>query len=302
MSTNQAKIPVETLSTQFAPVRWIQLQPIWALFVLIFVFEWLFLIPAVAAEIGVLPPIPPALDVLPLVGWAPGLAAVLVTAATGGRAGVGALFRRLLIWRVGLHWYLFALLWTAVLIVGGLGLHLALGGEMPVLPAAGVPLGTLALLFVVYLGFGLVANTEDIAYRGVALPWLQARYGALSASLILGVLQGLTHLPYFWVPGDFRQRVGFWLFLAFSVAVTLIFTWLYNNAQGSLLIVMLGHAAQNGWSNFLDPSDTGELRPFVLTVVLMWVVAVALVIRFGPARLSHKPESELPPSPIPLND
>ena len=67
--------------------------------------------------------------------------------------------------------------------------------------------------------------------------------------------------------------------------------------RGSLLIVVLYHAAQNAWANLLDttpPPGPNDLRPFILATVLMWAVALTLIAVYGPQRLSRKPASEMP--------
>ena len=100
-------------------------HPLVASSVLAFALTWLVEVPLLAA---------PRLAPLQLVvGWMPGLAAVLVSGAVGGRAAVRALLRRVLIWRVGAGRYLVALAGPVALFVapellnplsGGSGLHL----------------------------------------------------------------------------------------------------------------------------------------------------------------------------------
>src|SRR4051794_36340653 len=88
----------------------IQRHPVTALVILTFGLTWLLEIPRVLDARGQLPfafPFPLVI----LMGWMPGLAAVIVAIATGGRAAVRALFGRLFIWRVGWRWYL--------LVIGG---------------------------------------------------------------------------------------------------------------------------------------------------------------------------------------
>src|SRR3954447_14604934 len=86
------------------PLAAVRRHPLGSFFVLVFALTWLIQIPWVAGERGWLPfqvPLPLVL----LQGWMPGLAAILVTGALRGRAGIGALLRRITIWRVGAWWY-----------------------------------------------------------------------------------------------------------------------------------------------------------------------------------------------------
>lgn len=287
---------VQTASrTQVSLAGWIRRHPMLALVLLVFFFEWMILIPAAAEERGISPIHVP--DILGLLaGWGPAFAAIIVTGALTGKLGVKNLFRRYLIWRLSIGWYLIAIFGTAAFILGGIALNVLLGGKVPTLPATGMTPANVVLVFLVSVAFGFLANTEDVAWRGVALPTLQRRHGALIASLIIGVLEGLTHLPYFFVYGDFRQQVGIW-FMVFTIAIVIILTWMYNSTGGSLLIVVLYHATQNAWANLLDttpPPGPNDLRPFIYAVALMWVVAIALIILCGPERLSRKPASEMP--------
>lgn len=265
----------------------IRRHPLITLFALVYVFEWIILVPQALASRGLFPQIPAILGIV--VGWGPALAAVIVTGFTGGRKDVRALFARFLIWRVGLWWYLIALFGLAAATLAGIGLSVLFGGVIPVIPTMGFPLPTVALAFVVTMLFGALINTEEIAWRGVALPHLQATHSALVASLILAVPEGLSHLPYFFNSSiTFYQTVGIIAFMLFSFALTVIYTWVFNNTRGSLLILTLLHASQNAWANLLSDNTA---RPFYFTVGFLVAVAIALVIAFGPARLSTSPSS-----------
>jgi membrane protease YdiL (CAAX protease family) len=288
-------IEAQVSPSGFSLTQWIRQHPFLALVLLVFLFEWIVLVPGAAGEIGLLPfKLPEILGFV--AGWGPGLAAAIVVVALNGKAGIKNLFRRYLIWRVSIGWYLVALFGTAFFILGGIGLHVLLGGEVPNLPAAGITPLDLAFTFLIFIVFGFIGNLEDVAWRGVALPLLQYRYSALRASLMIGVLEGLTHLPYFFVPGDFRNQVGIW-FMVFTIAIVILMTWMFNNTRGSLLIVVLYHAAQNAWANLLDttpPPGPNDLQPFIFAAVLMCVAAITVVGIYGPRRLSRKPASEMP--------
>jgi membrane protease YdiL (CAAX protease family) len=159
-------------------------------------------------------------------------------------------------------------------ILGGIGLHMFFGGQKPIIPAAGAPAWDIALTFLIFVLLGFLINTEEVAWRGFALPRLQVHYGALLAALLITVPEVLLHVPLFWVQDSFIQTVGLGWFSAFSVAAVFIYVYVFNMTKGSLLIVTLLHASQNAWSNLLSDNSA---RPFHFTVVLTWIIALALI-------------------------
>ena len=247
--------------------------PLLSMYLLMFALAWSVMIPQVLYTQGILPkPLPGSLAIL--TGWAPGIAAIVVSAVVAGRAGVHDLLGRFLIWRVDVQWYLISLFLLALLMLGGIGLHIAFGGEMPYIPVAGAPAWDIALTFVLFVLLGFLINWEEVAWRGFALPRLQLRYGALLAALLITVPEVLLHVPLYWIEDSFIQTVGIGWFSAFSVAAVIIYIFVFNRTQGSLLIVTLLHASQNAWANLL--SDNGP-RPFYFTVVLTSIIALALL-------------------------
>jgi membrane protease YdiL (CAAX protease family) len=129
-----------------------------------------------------------------------------------------------------------------LLALAGYGLYLLLGGS----PTEGWQWSS-PLLFVatVLFIFFLCGGQEEAGWRGFALPRLQARYSALLSSLILGVIWALWHLPNFFLPGTTQSELPILWFMLLVPALTVILTWILNNTRGSLLPVMLFHAAVN---------------------------------------------------------
>ena len=208
-------------------------------------------------------------------GWAPGIAAVVVTAIAVGKSGAKDLLRRFLVWRVGVQWYAVAFFLLAAVILGGIGMQVLFGGTVPVIPAKEASVLNIALSFVIMIAFGFLINTEEVAWRGFALPRLQSKYGPLLAGVLLVIPEFLLHLPYFWNKDvDFYQTVGVFWFTAFSVAAVFIYTFVFNKTKGSLLLVTIMHASQNAWANLLSDNTA---RPFQFTVALMWMIALALI-------------------------
>jgi membrane protease YdiL (CAAX protease family) len=272
--------------------NWLERFPLISFFVLAFAFSWAIMVPMILDSRGIIafkPPIP----VLILMGYGPTLAALVVTAAVAGRPGIRALLRRLLIWRVGLRWYLVAIFLNAGIVLAALGLLLLSGGTAPSLPALGP--GLLVNVVVTFLVVGLI-NGEEMGWRGFALPRLLSRWSALVASLILGTFQAFFHLPIFFNQGPSQAGgqsgmpfPGFWIS---AVAGAILFTWLFNNTRGSILMAWVFHASMNTWTEVV-PIASGGLSFWMLVGVQCLVAAVVVAV-FGPRRLSRLPDSAIP--------
>jgi membrane protease YdiL (CAAX protease family) len=259
-----------------------------AMYILLFLLAWPGLILEALYSQGLISSQPPAIVFL-LTGWGPGIAAVVVSAVVARRAGVRDLLRRFLIWKPGLQWYAVAFFLMAAVILGGIGLSVLFGGMVPPIPAASAPPRQALLVFIITILFGILVNSEEIAWRGFALPRLQAKYGALLACLLLAVPESLLHLPYFWDRNiAFYQNVGVFWFTAFAVAAVFLYAFIFNRTGGSLLIVTILHASQNAWANLLSDNT---LRPFQFTVALMWMIAIALIL-ITKGRLGYEPRGE----------
>jgi uncharacterized protein len=272
------------------PLAFVRRHPIAVFLVLVFALTWALEIPWIESTDGPLKfdfPFP----LLFVMGWMPGLAAILVTGVISGRAGIRALLGRLLMWRLGLRWYLVPILGSAALWIAALALDPLIGGTGITFPTPSIDLliGVAVSLVVIFL-----INAEEIAWRGFAIPRLQARHRALTASLFLGVFEGLFHLPYFFRASSDQAAAGLPAFMIGSIAGAVIFTWLFNNTRGSLLAVMLFHTFQNMWiSVFPAPEADQALAQWAFNALLV-VAAVILVAVFGPARLSMRPAAQLP--------
>jgi uncharacterized protein len=222
--------------------------------------------------------------VLTLLGsLVPSTVGVLVVAALHGTRGVRTLLGRLVQGRVGLRWYL-AVAVLPMLVPLGLGISILLGGDTPAVDATIV--GVLALfVFSIFPGSAL---GEEVGWRGVALPLLQGRCSALTASIVVGVLWGTWHLPL-WLTGSESHPIRLYpAFVLTVIAASVIFTWMYNSTGGSLLVVVLYHAAANlPLSLLLTPLGDATTQPFLIYAALMVLTAVAVVVTTGAAHLSR---------------
>jgi membrane protease YdiL (CAAX protease family) len=252
---------------------------------LMFLLTW----PIDLSNSGVLPfKLPFALYIM--LGWGFIVAALTMTGLTQGRHGVSALLKRFLIWRVGWPWYLVALLLLPAITLLAVVLNAAL--TQSALDFSSVfaykifgPSANLPLFVLPFLLFDAITNGEEMGWRGYVLPRLQAKHSALLASLLVGVIWGLWHWPKFLAPGPTSL---FALFVVDTTAKAVLYTWLYNNTRGSLLLVTLFHAAGNTAGAFLPVANTvtAENTSTLLLVLVLEILAAALVtVVAGPARL-----------------
>src|SRR5688500_12504062 len=100
----------------------IKRNPLLAMYIIMFTIAWSIMIPRALHSQGILStPLPGFLEIL--TGWSPAIAAIAISAVLAGREGVRALLGRLLIWKVGARWYLVGAFLLALIILGGIGLH-----------------------------------------------------------------------------------------------------------------------------------------------------------------------------------
>jgi membrane protease YdiL (CAAX protease family) len=210
-----------------------------------------------------------------LVGsFGPMVAAVLVTAATGGRSGVGALFRRYApLRRGGITPYA-----IAVLVV----LAIAASGVVAVrLQGATVDGAALdAALMAVPVQFLLIAlvggGNEELGWRGFALPRLQGSLPPLAANAVLGAVWAVWHAPLFSMAGTVQAQMYFPAYALLCVGLTVVLGHVFNSSRGGVLAPVIAHTAVNVVSGLKgaavgDPAGAPE-------VALVALVAVFLVV------------------------
>ena len=256
-------------------------------FLLAFGITWIVWVPrAAGASLGV---------VGQVWTWAPAIAALLAAALTGGRDAVRELGARLVRWRVSWQWYLVVILGPAVFSLVVAGLYVLLGGSWSAAVPPSLREGPLVMLplFLVILtltdGLG-----EELAWRGFALPRLLAGHNALVASLILGVLWGLWHLPLVWTEGAPLYQQPVWLFLLDITAKSVLFTWVFLHTRGSVLLAMLLHGATNLFVVSPMLPSTGSLTLPLLAAGVKWVLVVVVIVVAGPS-LARGPRPEALP-------
>jgi len=194
--------------------------------------------------------------------YSPGIAGVLLVLWHYGLIGFARFFQRLTLWRAPLPWWLFLVLGIPVLFLAGAALNGSLNDPFPfspwyqVLPAMAVAL--------------FIGPIEEFGWRGVALPLLQRKFAPFWASLILGVIWGLWHIPSFLIGGTPQSAWSFGPYFAGIVALSVILTPLFNAARGSLLISALYHFQMMNPA-FPDAQPWDSLFLVIAVAVIVWI-------------------------------
>jgi len=206
----------------------------------------------------------------------PSLVALTLTFRRHGQAGVRALVGRVLHWRVSARWYLFTAGYTIGIKLTVALLHRVTTGAWPRFENLSWHMIPLAIAISTPVQAG-----EEIGWRGYALPGLAERFGLARASLLLGLIWALWHLPLFFVRWADTYGQSFPLFALQVVALSVAFAWLWAKTNQSLLLPMLLHAAVNNSKDIVPSAVQGAANTFGfggspmawLTLAALWACA-----------------------------
>lgn len=136
---------------------------------------------------------------------------------------------------------------------------------------------------VFFLVFFITAVGEEVGWTGYATDPMQNRWGALKASIILGIVWAIWHI----VPDVQNRQTANWIVWhrLSSVAIRILIVWIYNNTGKSVLAAILVHTMDNvSWSLF--PNYGSHYNPFVTGVITI-VAAVIVTLGWGPKTLAR---------------
>lgn len=263
-------------------------------FVLAFAISWIGILLLIGGP-GAIPGVGEQVERLSLfvmLAWlaGPSIASVLLTGLVDGRAGLRELLSRLLRWRVGVRWYMVALLTAPLLYLAAL-LPLALFS--PAFLPGIFTTSDQASRLVMGVAYGLIGGgfLEELGWTGFAVPKLRLRYSALTTALIVGVLWGAYHFSVvFWMSGGNIGGIPLALFLTVRAvdllvgglpAYRLLLVWLYERTGGSLLVAMLMHASLTASMLILGPLALAG-APFLIYLLVSsaatWIVVAAVAL------------------------
>jgi hypothetical protein len=145
-----------------------------------------------------------------------------------------------------------------------------------------------------FLALGIIAGLvtgffEEIGWTGYALPKIQLKHTALAAAIMLGLLHGIWHFMASYLGSS--QDLGTYhipnfvaMWIVGMTAMRVLQVWIYNNTNGSVLLIQLSHASSTGFLMVLTPSlnsPANETFWFAVYAVVLWVVVAIVVAIYG---------------------
>jgi membrane protease YdiL (CAAX protease family) len=232
------------------------------------------------------------------------IAGIIMTAVEDGRAGLQLMLSRLLIWRVGIGYWLFAILFVPLAVLLGSMVNPLFNGD----PLNFSNMKPAFQIVPMFISFFIIAGLgQELGWTGFLTPRLQARFSALTSCVIRAILGGLWHLPMFLYAGlqdpalaDFPYagwiaQKGFLvaigtLIVVFLIPWSIFYNWIFNNTRGSLLLVAVLHGSEIWVAYWMVSAgiDQSNLNNYWGYGAVMVVVAIIIIITNGTKELSRK--------------
>ena len=253
----------------------------WKFFLLTFAYSWVIWIPSVLDGIGIELPFTVAgySTVVVIIGaFAPIMAAITLVVREEGWKGARVFLGQALDFRIKLVYLVLAL--ALPVLIHAIAHYLALAVGLDVaktlipteIPVAPIVLAMPTFILMLVIGGG----QEEIGWRGYAQGPLQEKIGVIPASLVIGVIWGIWHLPLWFIAGDLHSAYSFLAFVIMTTSISIVYAWLYNSSGKKLIVVMFFHAMNNTAAPLLPFLHGIEGKP----ESAYWIYAVVNVV-FG---------------------
>jgi uncharacterized protein len=252
-------------------------KPLIYFFIIAFALAWAVMALPIAQNFGLFSEELPFEILLIFGSWMPNIAAFIVIGfIIKQKGGIRKLLKGWLKWRMHPGWYLLAL---SPILFGfvTIWVYQWMYGYSPSTELFADPAMFIGLLVLITI---TGAMGEELGWRGFALPRLQLLMNALSASVLLGILWSLWHLPL-WFAGLGFETIPFWAYMLIGISFSILVTAACNSSGGSLLIATLFHLFLNVSVNMIE----NEALPILAAVFV--IAAIIVTVVFGPVKLSR---------------
>ncbi|MFC2066572.1 CPBP family intramembrane glutamic endopeptidase [Chloroflexota bacterium] len=218
---------------------------------------------------------------IPLIAPAPIAAALILTSKKNGWDGAKKLLGRAFDLRriVRKIWYAPTLFLVPFVFFLALGLMVLIGKPIP---AAQFPVVALPVLFIVFF---IMALGEEVGWMGYAFEPMQGQGNAFKATLVLGLIWAVWHLPlYIFLIADPVFIVAQVLLL---VGLRFLHVWIFNNTGKSVFATILFHAVYNATNGALPNYQVSTPLGIVITCSFVLIAAIVVTILWGPKTLAQ---------------
>jgi membrane protease YdiL (CAAX protease family) len=225
----------------------------------------------------------PGIPVAALGTFSPMLAAMFLIHREGKRVGAVALLKRSFDFKriEDKRWYAPILLLTPAVTILQFWVLRLMRVSLPAPQIAILP--TLALCIATFIA----ALGEELGWSGYAIDPMQASWGALKASLILGIFWAVYHYIGLLEAHRSVEWIAWWTL--FTIAARVIMVWLFNNTGKSVFGMALFHMTLNvTW--YLFPIQ-GSFYDYRVAGLIMAFLAAILVVVWKPQMRKLSPLS-----------
>ena len=246
-------------------------------------FSWLLWLPGVLSTAGIIHPGKNLFSIINAFNWiggtSPSLIAFIFVFKHEGRKGAILLIKKALRFNLG-FWYLpVMVIVPLVLICAHLLNYVIFGVRFPQNNLTHTPILILAL----FSFFFVLQVAEEFGWRGFALDRLMKRTNPILASIIVGCIWAIWHIPMFLSEGfgQYKNHLPYGQFFITLVLFSLVITWLQRKTKGSLVPAFVLHAFINLSGEALpliELNDTsqGDYKAWIILNILLVVVVIPM--------------------------
>jgi uncharacterized protein len=257
-------------------------------FLIAFGWSWLFWLPVVMWDLNLL---------LSVMASGPSVSAFLLTYLSEGKNGLKNLLRRAIDYKIRKVWLVPTFLLIPAITSGALLMATLTVGQTP---EFGILFYQPWLIPLAFVGILFIAGPvqEEFGWRGYALDRLRRKLNnALLSSMILGVIWGFWHLPFFFIGGTGEElgptyQQPIWNIIISTMLFSILYTWLHNNTEGSLTPALIFHTMTNLTPLVFPTSEfpTIENNNLAMYYSLILTISAAIIVTaiWGPKRLVRK--------------
>ncbi len=163
--------------------------------------------------------------------FGPSVAAIFVVFLSRGFSGLVTWLKSNLRVYTDWKWILIASFFPIVLVGVAALLYRGMGGALVPPPVQGHFLFVLLNIVLIFLVGGPIA--EEFGWRGFGQKVLQSRFDVRLASIILGVIWAIWHLPLFFMKDSVQSEIPFAHFFLSALSLSVLSGWLLSRSGGA---------------------------------------------------------------------